>query len=469
MARSARNTALLGFLYDFCPPKSMKLCWDRVIWAVESHMRIILAIRHAQPLTEKLILCPQCDLLMALPPLSAGTKAVCLRCSTTLSTRWEEPRKRPIGYALSALFMLLLANIFPFINMRVAGFGNEIKLINIPQVMLEENHASMATLVMLLVQLIPAFCMLAIIVLCARVRMPLALKEWLGKMLFQFKTWCMVEVFLAGVLVSFVKLMAYGDIGIGGSFLPYCLFCLLQVRAFQCVDRHWLWQDIAPAPRLDLPLTVGGTGMRQGVRSCLCCTAILPAEVTQCPRCHTNGYVRRRNSLQWTLALLVTSLMLYIPANLMPIMVTEALGNKMNSTIMAGVILLWGEGSYPVAMVIFIASIMVPSLKMLAIGWLCWDANGNGKNRGNSERMHLIYEVVEFVGRWSMIDVFVIAVLSALVHIGLLMSVYPATGALLFALVVILTMFAAMAFDPRLTWDRLNETIKKEPQGDGKQ
>ncbi|MEL5286259.1 paraquat-inducible protein A, partial [Serratia nevei] len=91
----------------------------------------------------------------------------------------------------------------------------------------------------------------------------------------------------------------------------------------------------------------------------------------------------------------------------MPIMVTEALGNKMNSTIMAGVILLWGSGSYPVAMVIFIASIMVPSLKMLAIGWLCWDANGRKKPRVDSERMHLIYEVVEFVGRWSMIDVFV--------------------------------------------------------------
>ncbi|ENZ5481378.1 membrane integrity-associated transporter subunit PqiA [Serratia marcescens] len=432
-------------------------------------MRIILAIRQAQPLADKLILCPQCDLLMALPPLSTGTKAVCSRCSTTLSTRWAEPRKRSIGYALSALFMLLLANIFPFITMRVAGFGNEIKLINIPQVMLEENYASMATLFMLLVQLIPAFCMLAIILLCAKVPMPLALKEWMAKMLFQFKTWCMVEVFLAGVLVSFVKLMAYGDIGIGSSFVPYCLFCLLQVRAFQYVDRRWLWQDIEPAPSLDRPLTAGRTGMRQGVRSCRCCTAILPAEMSHCPRCHTHGHVRHRNSLQWTLALLVTSIMLYIPANLMPIMVTEALGNKMNSTIMAGVILLWGEGSYPVAMVIFIASIMVPSLKMLAIGWLCWDANGKGKNRADSERMHLIYEVVEFVGRWSMIDVFVIAVLSALVHIGLLMSVYPATGALLFALVVILTMFAAMTFDPRLTWDRVNETIEKEPQGDGKQ
>ncbi len=99
---------------------------------------------------------------------------------------------------------------------------------------------------------------------------------------------------------------------------------------------------------------------------------------------------------------------------------------------------------------IFIASIMVPSLKMLAIGWLCWDANGRKKPRADSERMHLIYEVVEFVGRWSTIDVFVIAVLSAL-RMGQLMSIYPATGAVLFALVVILTMFAAMTFDPRLT------------------
>lgn len=92
---------------------------------------------------------------------------------------------------------------------------------------------------------------------------------------------------------------------------------------------------------------------------------------------------------------------------------------------------------------------------MIAIGWLCWDAKGHGKR--DSERMHLIYEVVEFVGRWSMIDVFVIAVLSALVRMGGLMSIYPAMGALMFALVVIMTMFSAMTFDPRLSWDRQPE------------
>jgi paraquat-inducible protein A len=398
-------------------------------------------------------------MLVALPELAVGTKAVCPRCKATLSARWDEPRKRPIGYALSALFMLVLANIFPFINMRVAGLGNEIRLIQIPGVMVAEDYAIMATLFMVFVQLLPAFSMLAIILLCAKVRAPLVLKKWMARVLFQFKTWCMVEIFLAGVLVSFVKLMAYGDIGIGSSFVPYCLFCLLQLRAFQCVDRRWLWQDIEPAPRLERPLTVGLTGMRQGVRSCRCCTTILLAEVAHCQRCHTSGYVRRRHSLQWTIALLTTSIMLYIPANLMPIMVTDVLGSKMSSTIIAGVIMLWDGGSYPVAMVILIASIMVPSLKMLAIGWLCWAANGKRGDHADSERMYLIYKVVEVVGRWSMIDVFVISILSTLVRMGELMGIYPATGAVLFALVVLLTMSAAMVFDPRLIWDRVNEAI----------
>lgn len=270
----------------------------------------------------------------------------------------------------------------------------------------------------------------------------------------------MAEIFLAGVLVSFVKLMAYGSIGVGSSFLLGCLFCVLQLRAFQCVDRRWLWDDIAPMPELRQPLKPGVTGIRQGLRSCSCCTAILPADEPVCPRCSTKGYVRRRNSQQWTLALLVTSIMLYLPANILPIMVTDLLGSKMPSTILAGVILLWSEGSYPVAAVIFLASIMVPTLKMIAIAWLCWDAKGHGKR--DSERMHLIYEVVEFVGRWSMIDVFVIAVLSALVRMGGLMSIYPAMGALMFALVVIMTMFSAMTFDPRLSWDRQPESEHEE-------
>jgi len=412
------------------------------------------------------MLCPQCDLMVKLPDVPLGSRASCPRCHSVLTANWPEPRKRPTGYALAALFMLLLANLFPFITMKVAGLSSQISLLEIPQVMVSEDYSSLATLFLAFVQAIPALCMLTIILLVNRIPMPVSLRLGLARILFQLRSWGMAEIFMAGVLVSFVKLMAYGDIGLETSFWPWCLFCLLQLRAFQCVDRRWLWQQIAPMPPLPHAPEKGVSGLEQGMRSCPCCTAILAADQPDCPRCGVIAAPRRKHSLQWTLALLFTSLIIYIPANLLPIMVTETLGTPYPSNIMAGVILLWSDGSYPVALVIFIASIMVPSLKMLAIGWLCWNASGRGQR--DSERMHLIYEIVEFVGRWSMIDVFVIAVLSALVRMGQLMNVYPATGALLFALVVILTMIAAMTFDPRLTWDRVREHTTKEPRLDGK-
>ncbi|MGP3592992.1 membrane integrity-associated transporter subunit PqiA [Vagococcus sp. WN89Y] len=412
------------------------------------------------------ILCPQCDMLVALPPLQLRHKAACPRCGVTLTTRWDAPRQRPTAYAVVALFMLLLSNLFPFVNMQVAGVTSEVTLLEIPGVMFSENYASLGTFFLLFVQMVPAFCLVTILLLVNRVRMDFRLKILLARVLFQLKSWGMAEIFLAGVLVSFVKLMAYGDIGIGSSFIPWCLFCLMQLRAFQCVDRHWLWDDIAPAPQPERALCPGITGIRQGLRSCPCCTAVVAIDNPVCPRCHTRGYARRRNSIQWTLALLIMAMLLYIPANILPIMVTDLLGDRMPSTILAGVVLLWSEGSYPVALVIFVASIMVPTLKMIGIAWLCIDAKGHGKR--DSERMHIIYEVVEFVGRWSMIDVFVIAVLSALVRMGGLMNIYPAMGALMFALVVIITMFAAMTFDPRLSWDREGETHHEESLEHGK-
>ncbi|NIF20653.1 membrane integrity-associated transporter subunit PqiA [Candidatus Pantoea multigeneris] len=410
-------------------------------------------------------LCPQCDLTVQLPPVPVGSKASCPRCHTTLQTHWHEPRRRPSGYALAALFMLVLANLFPFITMNVAGLSSGISLPQIPQVMVSDNYSSLATLFLLFVQGVPAFCMITILLLVNRVRMPHRLRVGLARVLFDLRSWGMAEIFMVGILVSFVKLMAYGQIGLEISFWPWCLFCLLQLRAFQCVDKRWVWQQISPLPALPFTPQKGVSGLSQGLRSCPCCTAVLPADQLDCPRCGVRAHPRRRHSLQWTLALLCTAVMLYIPANLLPIMVTETLGTSYPSNIMAGVILLWSDGSYPVALVIFIASIMVPTLKMLAMGWLCWGASGRGQP--DREKMHRIYEVVEFVGRWSMIDVFVIAVLSALVRMGRLMSVSPALGALLFALVVIITMIAAITFDPRLCWDRLQEPQTKEPRLDG--
>lgn len=405
-------------------------------------------------------LCPHCDLLVHIPALQPGTRARCPRCHTTLLACRSQLTQRITSYAIAALVMLVLANLYPFIYMNVKGIVSEITLHEIPRVMFAEHYEPLGLLFLAFVQIFPAVCLLLLLALLHLRCWPASGKAMAARLLFRLTEWGMPEIFLAGVLVSFVKLMAYGDIGVGMSFVPYLLFSLLQIGVFLFLDKGWLWNRILPLPALPGPVQEGRTGRLQGLRACPCCTAILPREQRRCPRCHTRGTVRRTQSLQWTLALLLTSLMLYIPANLLPIMITHFLGDTMGSTIMSGVILLWNDGSYPVALVIFIASIMVPTLKMVGIAWLCWDVKIRAT--ADRERAHWVYEAIEFVGRWSMIDVFVIAILASLVRIGQMMNIYPAPGVILFALVVILTMFAAMAFDPRLIWDRISEVEEKE-------
>lgn len=134
------------------------------------------------------ILCPQCDLLVALPQLEHRQKAACPRCGTTLTTTWDAPRQRPTAYALVALFMLLLANLFPFIYMKVGGISSEIELLEIPNVLFTEDYASLGTFFLLFVQLVPAFCLVTILLLVNRVRMPAGLKTFLARILFQLKT-----------------------------------------------------------------------------------------------------------------------------------------------------------------------------------------------------------------------------------------------------------------------------------------
>lgn len=402
------------------------------------------------------LLCPQCDKPCQLPILKLGTKASCSRCHVVLKTERSEPEKRVTAYALSALLMLILANGFPFIGMHVAGVSNQITLLSITDVLVDKHYRSLASLFILLVQAIPASCLILAIILSNNCKLPTPLTLFLGRWLFRLRSFGMAEIFMAGILVSFVKLMAYGDISLGISFWCWCLFCLLQLLSFQYLDRRRFWQRLAPLPPLPFTPVADKTGLQQGLRSCPCCTAIVSSAETICPRCYSVGHARKTQSLQWCTSLLITSIMLYIPANFLPIMYTELLGNATGSNIMAGVILLWSEGSWPIALVIFIASIMVPSLKMLAIALLTWNASGRGQQHNSS--LNLIYEVVEFVGRWSMIDVFVIAILSALVQLGGIVSIYPAWGAICFALVVILTMFSSQAFDPRLLWDREAKT-----------
>ncbi|MBN2992035.1 paraquat-inducible protein A [Pseudomonas cedrina subsp. fulgida] len=170
-----------------------------------------------------------------------------------------------------------------------------------------------------------------------------------------------------------------------------------------------------------------------------------------CTRCGALIHARRPNSLARTWALLVTAAILYIPANLLPIMTVNSLGQGEPSTIMAGVIQLVQHGMFPIAAVVFIASILVPTFKLVGIGLLLFSVQRHQPL--SAQQRIVMYRFIEFIGRWSMLDIFVIAILVAVVNFGRLASVEANLGAAAFASVVILTMLAAVTFDPRLIWD----------------
>ncbi len=165
-------------------------------------------------------------------------------------------------------------------------------------------------------------------------------------------------------------------------------------------------------------------------------------------------HLRNSNSLQRTLALLITASILYIPANVYPIMITDVLGVAEYSTIMGGVVLLIKLGSIPVAAVIFIASVMVPLAKLGAMFYLVWSVDRRPYE--NHRKRTTMYVVAEFIGKWSMVDVFVVARLVALIHLGGLLVIRPGIAAYSFAGVVLVTMVAAKCFDTRLMWDKLD-------------
>ena len=170
-----------------------------------------------------------------------------------------------------------------------------------------------------------------------------------------------------------------------------------------------------------------------------------------CTRCGALVHARRPNSMMRTWALLVTAAILYIPANLLPIMTVSSLGKGEPSTIMSGVIQLVQHGMLPIAAVVFIASILVPTFKLVGIALLLFSVQ---RHQPLSARQRIImYRFIEFIGRWSMLDIFVIAILVALVNFGRLASIEANLGAAAFSSVVILTMLAAVTFDPRLIWD----------------
>lgn len=171
----------------------------------------------------------------------------------------------------------------------------------------------------------------------------------------------------------------------------------------------------------------------------------------RCPRCHSALHRRKPDSLARTSALFIASLILYIPANLLPMMSTDMFGSSSENTIFSGVVEFWESGSWDIALLIFIASVLVPCLKFLVLGTLL--VTCRLRSRWAMRERSKLYRLIEVIGYWSMLDVLVVALVAALVQFRSLSSIEPREGILFFGLVVVLTMLAAMSFDPRLIWD----------------
>ncbi len=198
--------------------------------------------------------------------------------------------------------------------------------------------------------------------------------------------------------------------------------------------------------------TLGLSAHQAGLAPCEYCGALHRSlHTTACRKCGAAVEGRKRFSLQRTWAFWLMGLVAYVPANLLPIMITSTLGSTSEDTIMSGVIALAQSGSWFVAAVIFIASICIPVTKFVFIAGLAlslhfqWDMSEHTR--------HLLHKITELIGRWSMIDVFVVAILAALIQLGAILSVEPGLGINAFALSVVFTMLSATSLDARMFWD----------------
>jgi paraquat-inducible protein A len=406
-----------------------------------------------------LIACHECDLIQREGSVPPGGALRCCRCRAVLYRRRGRGFDRALAFALAASVLWLISNAFPIVGLAVNGDLVETTLIGAVRVLYRDGMWPLAGLIFVTTILMPALQALGTVWLV----LPLYLnrRPWHADAVFRLlrvaRNWGMTVVLMLGLLVAVVKLAHIASVVTGPALWSLAALMLLLVAATSAFDERAMWMRIEGAPPgmpADTPLH-GRTAAASGI--CVCHECGLSTRGTLrhdhlcCPRCGAHLHLRKPASLSRTWAYLISAAVLYVPANLLPVMNTSSLFGAQKDTIMSGVVYLWHSGSWPLAIIVFIASIAVPMLKILAIGYLAATANLRMTQR-NVQRAR-IYRIVELVGRWSMLDIYVIAVLVALVQFSAMATIEAGPAAIAFGAVVVLTMFAAMSFDPRLIWD----------------
>jgi paraquat-inducible protein A len=397
--------------------------------------------------------CYDCGLIHSMPEAADGRTVACIRCGAVLRRYRPGGITRAFALNLAALLLFGVANSLPLLTMKLAGREQAATLFEGVIGLHRAGMWELALLVMLVAIVFPLVVTIGTLwvlwhLRTDRVNVTLAP---VMRTVDLMRPWAMTEVYLLGLIVAWVKLRDLATIELGLALGAFVTFIVVMIWAGSALDTQEVWDRIAPQARVR-------PGKRISDGSLLACHAcgqlVRPTvhhEHSTCPRCRSDLHVRKPDSIARAAALVIAAAILYVPANLYPVMEVVSLGRGEPDTIISGVKALVQLGMYPVALLVFFASITVPVLKLIGLTYLIVSVK-RGSNRRRRDRT-VLYRMIESVGRWSMVDIFMISILVALVNLQEIATIEPGAGAVAFASVVILTMIASHSFDPRLIWD----------------
>lgn len=404
----------------------------------------------------RIVACHACDQLHQSIQLPAGGKAVCARCGSLLYRHILNSVDKTLALYLAALVLLIIANSFPFLSLKLSGRVEENVLISGAWALYQLGMGELGLLVFLTSVFFPLLIILGMLYLLvpARFGWRTPAKGRIYRFIRILLPFNLVGVFMLGVLIAIVKLLDMATVIPGISLYALFGWLIVSTAARSSFEPTVLWPH-THSKQLKLD-PCRQSAHASGLTSCHTCAHLVESDKLtgddRCPRCSNPIHSRKHNSLARTWALLFTACILLIPANIYPIMTVVRFGQGEPDTIYTGVIHLIESGFTGLALIVFFASIFVPILKLVVLSLLLITVQKQSLWRQRDRT--LLYHVTEVVGAWSMVDIFLVGLLAALVNLGALATIRPEIGAVFFAGAIITTIFAAHSFDPRLIWDR---------------
>ena len=393
--------------------------------------------------------CPDCGLFQQIPPMPSNGQASCLRCDGTLRRTRRGWSTWVMAFTLTSLVLYVVAVLAPFLTVDIVGRRMETTMLSLPSAFIQQGAWELGILVFVTAIVAPLAKILVVlfVMLGLNTANPPRSLPLIFKWYHRIGPWAMIEVFLLGVFVAFTRLGSIATVNTGVALYAVAALMITMVTGDTLLDADGIWDEMEV--RGLVPPAPPGTAAPIGCNVCGRVSRV--AEGKRCSRCASHLHRRRSGSFAQTWALLTAAALLYVPANLFPILTVTRLGRATPSTIIGGAQELLDAGMWPLALLVFVASIMVPLFKLASLAFML--ATTHAHSAWRLQDRTRIYRLVDFIGRWSMIDVFMLSTLVGLVQAGAIAKIYPDVGAICFGTVVVLTMIATACFDPRQMWD----------------